>query len=160
VPAALGPRLGGDMQRVMGAFRKGDYTLEPGQPPVVGGITLVDGEYDLKLVPADAASSAVLSSGDGVVSLDTVVTPELEAEGVARDLVRLVQQARREAGLAISDRIVLTLGLPDRLRAAVAVHEAFVTGETLAAELVYADGPAGGEVDGEPVHVAVTRAGA
>ena len=161
LPAALGPRLGGEMQRVMAAFRKGDYPpLEVGERPFVGGIKLEDGEYELKLVPTDPGSSAVLSSGDGVVSLDTVVTAELEAEGVARDVVRLVQQARREAGLAISDRIVLTLGLSDRLRAAVAAHEAFVTGETLATELVYADGPGGSEVDGEPVHVAVTRAGA
>ena len=160
VPAALGPRLGEDMKRVMAAFKKGDYTLVPGQAPVVGGVALVEGEYDLKLVPTDAAASAVLSSGDGVVSLDCAVTPELEAEGVARDVVRLVQQARRDAKLAITDRIVLTLGLPDRLRSAVATHEAFLRNETLATELVYADGAPVSEVDDEPVHVRVARAGA
>ena len=45
----------------------------------------------------------------GVVALDIEVTPELEVEGRARDLVRLIQQARRDAGLDVSDRIVLTV---------------------------------------------------
>ena len=49
----------------------------------------------------------MLPSG-GFVVLDTAVTPELAAEGLARDLVRAVQQARRDAGLDVSDRIALT----------------------------------------------------
>jgi isoleucyl-tRNA synthetase len=160
VPAALGPRLGGDMQRVMGAFRKGDYTLEVGRSPVVGGIELVEGEYEMKLVPTDPTSSAVLPGGDGVITLDTVVTPELEAEGLARDVVRLVQQARRDSQLAITDRIELALGLPPRIEAAVRTHEAFIRADTLATSVAYATlGPAVGQVDGEPVHVTVTRAG-
>lgn len=160
VPAALGPRLGGDMQRVMGAFRKGDYTLAPGQAPVVGGIELVEGEFDLRLVPTDPQASAVLAGGDGVVTLDVVVTPELEAEGLARDVVRQVQQARRDAGLAITDRIALALGLTPRIEAAVRAHEATVRGETLATAVDYAAGATPTcEVDGEPVSVVVTRAG-
>ena len=160
VPAALGPRLGGDMQRVMGAFRKGDYTLEPASAPVVGGIELVAGEYDLRLVPTDPEASAVLAGGDGVVTLDLAVTPELEAEGLARDVVRQVQQARRDAGLAVSDRIDLELGLPERIAAAVRTHQAAVAAETLAASVRYVSGGAPtGEVDGEGVHVAVGRVG-
>ena len=51
--------------------------------------------------------ATTLPSNTGVVVLDTDLTPELEAEGLARDLVRLVQQARRDAGLNVSDRIAL-----------------------------------------------------
>jgi isoleucyl-tRNA synthetase len=161
VPAALGPRLGGDMQRVMGAYRKGDYTLAPGAAPVVGGIELADGEYELRLVPTDPTASAVLAGGDGVVTLDLAVSPELEAEGLARDIVRQVQQARREADLAITDRIVVRLGLPDRIAAAVRAHADAVRAETLADAIEYvAGGEPSGEVDGEAVHVAVARAGA
>ena len=52
--------------------------------------------------------------GGGFVVLDTAVTPELAAEGLARDLVRAVQQARRDAGLDVSDRISLTISGFDR----------------------------------------------
>ena len=161
LPAALGPRLGDDMQRVMAAFRRGDYKpLEFNVRPVVGGIELRDGEYELRLVPTDPDASAMLPGGDGVVTLDLLVTPELEAEGLARDLVRQVQQARRDAGLAVSDRITLTLGLPDRIESAARTHEAFIAGETLATSVSYAavgDGSASAELDGEPVRISVAR---
>ena len=55
-----------------------------------------------------AAFTRMLPRG-GFVVLDTAVTPELEAEGAARDLVRAVQQARKDAGLQVSDRISLTI---------------------------------------------------
>jgi isoleucyl-tRNA synthetase len=135
VPAALGPRLGDGMQKVMGAFRKGDYELKPGERPVVGGTELVDGEYDLRLVPTDPDNSAVLGSGDGVVTLDTVLTPELEREGLARDLVRLVQQARKAADLQVSDRISLTVTASAPWLDALAAHADVVTAETLATSL-------------------------
>ena len=61
--------------------------------------------------PAPRSPAATASS-----SLDLAVTEELATEGLARDLVRLVQQARRDAGLDVSDRIALTVGLPDQVR--------------------------------------------
>ena len=64
------------------------------------------------------------------------MTPELEREGLARDLVRLVQQARRDAGLAVSDRIALTISAgPDWLEA-LRVHETLVSTETLALRVI------------------------
>ncbi len=91
--------------------------------------------------------------------LDTAVTPELEAEGVARDLVRLVQQARRDAGLAVSDRIVLRLGVPESVRRQVAAHQAFLAAETLSTSVSFdAAGIPTAELDGEPIVIQVTRA--
>ena len=135
VPAALGPRLGDGMQKVMGAFRKGDYELKPRERPVVGGTELVEGEFELRLVPTDPDNSAVLGSGDGVVTLDTVLTPELEREGLARDLVRLVQQARKAADLHVSDRISLTVRASGPWLDALAAFENEVKAETLATSL-------------------------
>ena len=106
-PAALGPRLGRDTQAVIRAVREGDWRRD-GDTVVAGGIPLQDGEYSLRLVATDEAATVCLADGDGVVVLDLDVTDELEAEGLARDLVRAVQQARRDAGLAVSDRITLT----------------------------------------------------
>ena len=71
----------------------------------------------------------------GFVVLDTLVTPELEAEGLARDVVRAVQQARKDAGLDVSDRISLTLGGSAETRAAVTAHRDLIARETLATAL-------------------------
>jgi isoleucyl-tRNA synthetase len=60
------------------------------------------------------------------------VTPELAAEGTARDVVRVVQQARRDAGLAVSDRIRLTLGADADVADAIHAHADFIARETLA----------------------------
>jgi isoleucyl-tRNA synthetase len=157
VPAALGPRLGGQTQQVIKAVKAGDWTQQ-GDVVTAGGFDLQPGEYQLKLVVAGGGASASLSGGAGVVVLDTEVTPELEAEGTARDLVRLVQQARREADLAVSDRIVLRLGVPESVRRQLVAHQAFVADETLATSLSFdAVGVPTAELDGEPIVVQVSR---
>ncbi len=140
VPAVCGPRLGPDTQKVIRAVKAGDWTREGGVVSA-GGIALEDGEYTLRLVPVDADRSAVLGGAQGVVVLDTELTPALEAEGLARDVVRLVQQARRDAGLAVGDRIVLEIDAPMEWLSAVESHRGTVMGETLATELVLSDGP-------------------
>ena len=64
----------------------------------------------IELVAADPDSTSALPGNTGLIALDLRVTPELAAEGTARDVVRIVQQARRDAGLAVSDRIRLDIG--------------------------------------------------
>jgi isoleucyl-tRNA synthetase len=158
VPRVLGPRVGGAVQQVIRAVKAGDWSLVDGAP-VAAGVTLREGEYELRMVAADVAHSAPLR--DGVVVLDTDVTPELAAEGLARDVVRVVQQARREADLRVTDRITVVVEAPPEVVAAVREHEQFVAGEVLADAVSF--GPAGdggftGEAgDGVPVRVAVAR---
>jgi isoleucyl-tRNA synthetase len=89
--------------------------------------------------------------------LDTDLTPELEAEGLARDLVRLVQQARRDAGLHVSDRIALRLGVPDDVRVKVEPFSTLITEPTLAVSLEFGDGTPNAELDDRPVSIGVTR---
>jgi isoleucyl-tRNA synthetase len=139
VPAVVGPRLGPNTQKVIVAVKKGEWTQD-GDTIKVAGEILQPGEYALKLVTKSDTASAPLPAGAGVVLLDINVTPELEAEGLARDVVRAVQQARREADLNVSDRIVLTLGADDALRAQLAPHEGLIAGETLAVEVVWDSG--------------------
>jgi isoleucyl-tRNA synthetase len=158
VPAALGPRLGAQTQQVIKAVKSGDWTQD-GDQVVAGGFALEPGEYTLKLVVAGDGASTSLSSRAGVVVLDIEVTPELEAEGVARDLVRLVQQARREAGLDVSDRIELRLGVPESVRRRVVAHQPMIAAETLATSVVFdAALEPNAELDGEPVAIGVRRA--
>ena len=158
VPATLGPRLGGQTQPVIKAVKSGDWQRTDAGV-VAGGIALHEGEYSLKLVVVGDGASAPLSSGNGVVVLDTTVTPELEAEGVTRDLIRLVQQARRDAGLQVSDRIELTLGVPESVRRQVTAFQHLLTDATLATSLAWGSGEPNAELDGEPVHIAVVVAG-
>ena len=122
---------------------------------VAGGVALEDGEYTLKLVVQGDGASTPLTGGAGVVVLDLDVTPELEAEGVTRDLIRLVQQARRDAGLHISDRIALTLGVPESVRRQVSAFQHLLTDATLATSLSWEGGQPNAELDGEPVHIGV-----
>ncbi|HEX6257156.1 MAG TPA: isoleucine--tRNA ligase [Euzebyales bacterium] len=162
-PRAAGPRLGGDVQRVIRATKSGDWTVD-GDAVTAGGIELRPDEYDLRLVPAEPDRSAPLPGNVGVVVLDTEVTPAFAAEGRARDVVRVVQQARRDAGLNVSDRIELHVDGDDAVVDAVREHEAFVAGEVLAATVAYGSLGAEGHVaegtvgDDEAVRVSVVRA--
>jgi len=158
VPRALGPRVGGQVQQVIKAVKAGDWSLVDGAP-VAAGVTLQPGEYELKLVAADADNSAPLPGGEGVVVLDTAVTPALAAEGLARDVVRVVQMARREADLDVADRVELVVEAPSEVAAAVEAHRDFVAAETLAVSVTV--GEAGAEAfegeagEGDKVRVTV-----
>jgi isoleucyl-tRNA synthetase len=159
VPRALGPRVGKQVQAVIKAVKAGDWELVDGAP-VAAGITLRDGEYELRQVASDTENSAPLPAGAGVIVLDTEVTAELAAEGLARDVIRVVQQARREAGLDVSDRIALSVSASAPVTAAVTTFERFVAAETLATSVSYgtAEGFTGEVGDGDPVTVGVVRA--
>ena len=136
---ACGPRLGGDTQKVIRAVKAGEWSRGDGGTVTAGGIELFEGEFTEKLVAIDPDSTAALPGSTGLVVLDTVVTPELAAEGTARDVVRVVQQARRDAGLDVSDRIALTLGGPAPVLDAVRAYEAFLAGEVLAVSVAYSE---------------------
>ena len=161
VPAALGPRLGGQTQQVIKAVKTGDWHHD-GDNIVAAGFVLEPGEFSLKLVATEGGASTVLAGGRGVVVLDCELTPELVAEGTARDLVRLVQQARRDAGLEVSDRIELSVWTSPRIIEALEPHVAFMCAETLAVSLTWGADAASqelaGELDGEPALVRVTKA--
>ncbi len=129
---AAGPRLGRQVQQVIGAAKKGDWSVVD-DVVTVGGVELVDGEYTLDLVASGSGTDVigVLRSG-GFVSLDTVLDDELIAQGGVNDLLRLIQQARKDAGFDVSDRISLALQVPDELWTAVDARREQVAGETLA----------------------------
>ena len=159
---AAGPRLGRDVQKVIKAVKAGEWSTSPEGAVVAAGIELLDGEYERRLVAKDSGAAAELPDSSGLVLLDTEVTAELADEGVARDLIRVVQQARREAGLEVADRVELTVDAPDEVVAAVRTHGKFIAGETLAVSVSYGhvdDGFPGTVGDGVKVTVGVTKAG-
>ena len=163
---AAGPRLGKEVQKVIKASKTGDWAVTDDGAVVCGGVPLVEGEYTLELVAAGSSSDAVglLHSG-GFLALDTVLDDELKAEGDVTDLLRLVQQARKDAGLQVSDRIDVTMEVSEELWAAVRARIEKVKAETLALFVSRAEagddraGVVAGVVGGGKVRVAVVKAG-
>ena len=149
---AAGPRLGRGVQEVIRAAKAGDWDLTD-EVVVVrtpgGAVPLEPGEYELTTVVVERPGSdgagqvaAVLSDG-GVVLLDTALDDALLAEGYARDVVRVVQDERKAAGLQVSDRVRLSLTVPADKVAAVEAYRDMISTETLAVALsVRSSGPA------------------
>lgn len=128
-----GPRLGKEVQRIIRAAKDGFWTEQDGVV-TVDGIALEPAEYELALETSGRPEGEALAivPGGGFMLLDTVTTPELEAEGLARDAIRVVQEARKNAGLDVSDRIALALNVAPADAAALQAHAALIAAETLA----------------------------
>jgi isoleucyl-tRNA synthetase len=140
---SLGPRLGGNVQAVFKAAKAGDWSANDDGTVQVGDHVLEPGEYDLALQAPDGVAAAALPGNDAVVVLDTEVTPDLEAEGLARDLVRQIQEARKAEGFQVTDRIeVWVAGLPEVSEAAVQTHERYIADQVLAIAVHYDVPPA------------------
>jgi isoleucyl-tRNA synthetase len=137
---ALGPRLGSAVQQVIREAKAGRWKSLPEGRVEVAGHALEASEYALFLRPREGVAAQALPSNDAIVVLDLELAPELVDEGRARDLVRVIQQARREAGLHVSDRIHAVLELPAEWRASLERFRDHVAAQTLAERL---------ELDGE-----------
>jgi isoleucyl-tRNA synthetase len=129
------PRLGPATPKVAGAAKKGDWDLLDDGRARVGGEILDEGEYELRLVPVSADATRALPGRSGLVVLDLDVDDELEAEGSARDLVRLVQSRRRELGLEVTDRISLRVRAPGPVARALERWKEWISAQTLALEM-------------------------
>jgi isoleucyl-tRNA synthetase len=150
---AAGPRLGKDVQTAIKGSKSGDWTVSESGEVTAGGLVLLEGEFTLETVAGGSDDTATgMLPGGGFVVLDTALTPELEAEGVARDVVRAVQQARRDAGLDVSDRILLDVSASAEVADAVRTHADLIRRETLATTL------AAHEADVESPVIELTRA--
>ncbi|BCT76470.1 isoleucine--tRNA ligase [Sinomonas cyclohexanicum] len=136
---AAGPRLGKGVQQAIKGAKSGDWSVAEDGTITAGGLALEPSEYTLETV-VDAAkagehAAVAMLPGGGFVVLDTEVTPELEAEGLARDLVRTVQQARKDADLEVSDRIRTSITARKHVISAAEAHADLLKGETLTLEL-------------------------
>jgi isoleucyl-tRNA synthetase len=160
----IGPRHGRVVGTVMAAARSGDWTLRPDGRVEVGGTILEPDEYQLNA--RARPGHEVAEEGGLLVALDTNLTPELEAEGLAREVAHRLQNLRKAAGYAISDRIEAAVigdgAVLDRL----APHRTWLADEILATslsigsdELADADRQVEAEVDGARLRLAVRRTG-
>jgi isoleucyl-tRNA synthetase len=127
----LGPKYGGAVQGIIKDLKEGRFTQNADGTVTVGQYTLLADEVEISFIGKQGLS---VESIDGVVvALSTEITPELELEGDARDLVRAIQDLRKDADLEYSDRISLGIRGADDV---IAVHRAYVMNETLATSIV------------------------
>ena len=162
---SVGKRLGKDTPSVVQAMKAGEYTFDADADQlVVGSHRFGSGEYVRKLDADDPESTAALTGGAGLVRLDCTVTPELEAEGLARDLAREVNELRRREGMDVSDRIRLLVhvGHHRDVEEAIEANRALLTSAVLADEVLFVDektscGHRVELVDGRAIHVGLSR---
>jgi isoleucyl-tRNA synthetase len=153
----VGKRLGAKIPEVMAAAREGRFELRPDGSVELAGVTLAADEVEIQASPRPG--TAVAHDQGLVAVIDTQLTPELRAEGDARELQRAIQDLRREAELALDDRIALWIG---SVPAEVGRHLDSIAAETLA-DLVDGGPPADVrhratvELDGGPVEIALRR---
>ena len=134
----LGPIHGRELPAVRAAIADLDpaataATMRAGQPVEAGGYTIEPGGLRVAVEAAEGWSAA--EDGGHLALVATDLTPELEAEGLTRDLVRRLQDLRREAGLDVSDRIHVRYEGDDAIAAVAAAHGDYIAAETLALSL-------------------------
>ena len=141
----IGKRLGAAIPAVMAAAREGAFEIRADGSVSLGGVTLAADEVEILATPRPG--TAVAHDEGLVVVIDTELTPDLRAEGDARELQRAIQDLRKDAGLDLDARIELWLdGVPGEVEP----HIDAVARETLA-DVVHRDQP--GAEAGTPVTV-------
>jgi isoleucyl-tRNA synthetase len=173
----VGKRLGAKMKEVAAAAKKGEWKIKNDLEIEVAGEILSNDirkldiftskdihnpEFKIQLQPKEAGRAEALPTNDALVVLDLTITPELEAEGMARDLVRMIQQARKDAGLNVSDRIALVLDLPAAMQPAL-THQKYIEEQTLAVSIARSGAEKSEkvstqELDGEKITIGITKA--
>jgi isoleucyl-tRNA synthetase len=138
---AAGPRLGKSVQDVIKAVKAGRGVLNQDGTLTADDIVLTAGEYSSRLVAADEEYTAALSDGAGLVVLDGTLTPELEAEGWAKDRIRELQDLRKSSGLEVSDRISVVMAVPAQRADWARAHRDLIAGEILATSFEFVEPP-------------------
>lgn len=134
VAPTIGKRLGPKMKAVLGAARAGEFSVNADGTVTVAGEVLSGDDFAMRVVAAEG-SAAEPFAGTGAILLDVSVDQDQEREGLSRDLIRAVQQARKEANFHVSDRIRLSIAGGDRVAEAVDAFKDDIMSETLAIAL-------------------------
>jgi isoleucyl-tRNA synthetase len=164
----LGPRFGKSMPLAAAAIAALDPAhvaeeLRAGRPIglSVDGHDHQLGPEDLQLAMQPLEGYQLEREGSHAVALELGLDQELIMEGLAREVVRAVQETRKRAGLEVEDRIALTLGGDVELLDAARAFEGYVSGETLATQVTYNGADISGEpakIEGRELRIAVAKA--
>ena len=164
----LGPKYGKYMKAI--AALVATFTQEQIAAVENGTLTTLDmgaesievSAADFEITSEDMPGWLVTSEGKLTVALDITLTPELEKEGVARELINRIQNIRKDSGLEVTDKIRVEVEDIEAVHEAVASHAGYIGQQTLAVEVVCAAAPAGdhvveSDVNDIPLKIAISK---
>lgn len=125
----IGPRFGKAVQEIIQAAKSGNFTLDSHGRATVGEYVLEAGEFEIAYQPKEGVHADIEAGFGTVIAMDTEITRELELEGFARDIVRIIQDMRKDAGYSVNDRITLSISGADEV---VSAFGTYIASETLA----------------------------
>lgn len=142
----IGAKYGSKIKEITAAAKSGDWTKISEKEIEIAGVKLVDDEFEIKLATKnhDENKFAIqaLPTNDFLVQLDIEVTKELADEGIARDIIRAIQQNRKDANLDVSDQINLEIFSDKEVIIEVArKFEKYIKDQVLAQKITYLDQP-------------------
>ena len=142
---ALGPKFGKDMRFIAAEvqkFNQNDIHIIEKNNTIsikVNGKNIILELADVEISSKDIAGWLVANEGGLTVALDVTITENLRKEGVARELVNRIQNARKDAGLEVTDKIKLTVLKTENLQQAITDNKSYIMSETLTSDLVFVD---------------------
>ena len=139
----IGAKFGAKIKEITGAAKSGEWKQISEKEIEIAGVVLEGDDFEIKLATKNNDEKkfaiAALPTNDYLVQLDIEVTKELEDEGIARDIIRAVQQNRKDADLNISDHISLKLFSPNsRILEVARSFEKYISEQVLAREIMCA----------------------
>lgn len=157
VTPKIGARLGGALKEIIPSVKRGAYEIT-GDKLVVAGYELNSDEFENRLTVRDGITGAALPDNTAVVVLDTNVTADLVAEGLANEALRFIQDTRKTVGLDVSDRIVLTYSADPALANAIEQHQQRIMHDALIVEMTHGDGEYTKDIEGYTLNISVQKA--
>ncbi len=143
----VGAKLGGKMKEITAAAKDGNWQKIADNQIKISGFTLCDDEFEIKLIAKNPHNTTALASNDCLIELDIEITKELQEEGLARDIVRAVQQNRKDANLDISNHIKLTFFSESIMcLEVIKKYENYLKEQTLADEILISSSPASAKI--------------
>ncbi|MFT5702795.1 MAG: isoleucyl-tRNA synthetase [Rickettsiales bacterium] len=135
----VGAKLGSKMKEISMALKAGDWKKIEENKIEIAGEILVDDEFEIKLITKNPHNTTALPSNDCLIELDINLTKELEEEGLARDIVRAIQQNRKDADLNVSSHIKIDLfSENENLLQVIKIYEKYICEQTLTDQISFA----------------------
>lgn len=133
----VGKRIPAKVKQIIGAMKQNQWAKTSDGLIEVEGEKLLPNEFEITLDAFDKNNTATLPANNGIIILDLKLTKELELEGIARDVIRAIQQARKDLDLNVADRIKLHFKAEKQALEAISSNDAYIKEQVLATSISF-----------------------